>query len=176
MHRYIRTMLLPLLLLLTTQAYADRHFVVSPSVGNASISNIKGYSDANFIRLDGSYYPQPLIGLNVFATQYQDFNSNGNGNAVAIKVTGYGVGVVGKWPLDEHFQPYVRADYMLWNAEASALGRNPLASDKGGSLGLALGAQFPIKSRFGIKVEVSGYNKVSDANLRQFSLGLTVEF
>lgn len=176
MHRQIRRLVLPLLLLLATHAHADRHFVVSPSVGTSSVSNIQGYKNAVFVRVDGSYYPVPVFGINVFGAGYENFKSSGSGHAISIKMSGYGVGVIGKWPVHERVHPYIRADYMLWKAEVSALGKSPLASDSGGSAGLAIGAQFPIWNRIGVKAEVSGYNKVSDANLRQFSVGLTVEF
>lgn len=176
MHRQIRRLLLPLLLLSATHAYAERHFVVSPSVGSSSVSNIKGYKDAAFVRVDGSYFPVPVFGVNVFGAGYEDFKSSSSGQAISIKMSGYGVGVIGKWPLHERVHPYIRADYMRWKAEVSALGKNPLASDSGGSAGLALGAQFPIWNRIGVKAEFSGYNKISDANLRQFSVGVTVEF
>jgi len=83
--------------------------------------------------------------------------------------------VTGRWPVHPHIQPYVRLDYLLWNVEATGLGRT-LAKDSGGSAGFAVGVQFPIKSIYGIKAEVSGYNNVSGADIRQLSLGATFEF
>ena len=174
MKSLFRRLLFSMLLLSATQAYAEKSFMVSPSLGRASISNINGYGDANFLRVDGSFYPIPEFGLNVFAAQYSDFKSS-SGTAVAIKMNGYGAGVIGKWPVHENVQPYVRADYMSWNAEASAFGRS-LSKDNGGSPGLALGVQFPIKRMFGVKAEVAGYNNISGANIRQFSVGLTLKF
>ncbi len=168
-------LLLSLLLLSATHAYAERSFVVSPSVGDASISYINGYNNSPYLRVDGSFHPIPQFGVNLFAASYSGFNSSGSGNAVAIKLSGVGAGVTGRWPVHPHVQPYVRLDYMLWNAESTALGRT-LAKDKGGSAGLAVGVQFPIRSIFGIKAEASSYNKVSGANIRQFSLGATFEF
>ena len=95
--------------------------------------------------------------------------------AVAIKLRGAGLSVTGRWPVSVHVQPYVRADYLFWQAEATGLGRT-LAKDNGRSPGLALGAQFPIKGMFGVKAEVAGYNNVSGADIRQFSVGLTLDF
>lgn len=174
MYHPVCRLLLSLLLLSATHAYAERSFVVSPSVGDASISNISGYNKSSFLRVDGSFYPLPQFGVNLFAVSYPGFKSSGGTN-VAIKLNGVGAGVTGRWPVHPHVQPYVRLDYMQWNAESTALGRT-LAKDKGGSAGLAVGVQFPIRSIFGIKAEASGYNKVSGANIRQFSLGATFEF
>lgn len=175
MDRFIHKLLLSLLLSSATHAYAESSFVISPSVGSASITNIDGYKNSPFVRVDGSFHPLPQFGVNVFVAGYPGFDSSGNGNAVSIKINGYGVGVTGRWPAHPHMQPYVRLDYMQWNAEATGLGRT-LAKEGGGSAGLAVGIQFPIKKFFGIKAEVSGYNNVTGADIRQFSLGPTFEF
>ena len=175
MDRHICRLLLSLLLLSATHAYAERSYVISPSVGGASISNIDGYKNSPYLRVDGSFHPLPQFGINLFVAGYSGFKSSGSGNEVNIKLNGYGAGVTGRWPIHPHVQPYVRVDYMRWNAEATGLGRT-LAKDKGGSAGLAVGIQFPIKSIIGVKAEVSGYNNVSGADIRQFSLGLTLEF
>lgn len=175
MNHFIHRLLLSLLLLSATNASAEKSFVVSPSVGSTSISNIDGYKNSPFLRVDGSFYPLAQFGINVFVTSYPGFDNRGNGNDITIKLTGYGAGVTGRWPVHPHVQPYVRVDYMKWDAKATGLGRT-LAKDKGGSAGLAVGMQFPIKKIFGIKAEVSGYNNVSGADIRQLSLGLTLEF
>ncbi|MBI5891346.1 MAG: hypothetical protein HZB47_11825 [Nitrosomonadales bacterium] len=167
-------LLLTLLLLSATHAYAEMSFAVSPSVGDASISNIGGYQNSNYARIDGSFYPLPELGINVFGASYTGFKSSG-GNEVSIKLTGYGTGVTGRWPVHPHVQPYVRVDYLLWKATSTGLGRT-LGTDTGGSAGLAAGVQFPIKRFFGLKAEASAYNNVSGADIRQFSLGAVFEF
>lgn len=175
MDRFVHKLLLSLLLLSATHVHAESSFVVSPSAGGASVANIDGYRQSPFVRVDGSFHPLPQFGINVFVAHYPGFDSGGGGNNVSIKINGYGAGVTGRWPVHPHAQPYVRADYMRWSAEASGLGRT-LAKDNGGSAGLAVGMQFPIKRIFGIKVEASGYNNVSGADIRHLSLGLTLEF
>jgi hypothetical protein len=175
MDRFIRTLLLTLPLLSASHVYAEGSFVVSPSVGSASVSNIGGYRNSPNLRVDGSFYPLPEFGINAFYANYPGFDSSGSGNSVSVKISGFGAGVIGRWPVRPYMQPYVRVDYMRWNAESTGLGRT-LAKDKGGSAGLAVGMQFPIRRIFGIKAEVSGYNNVSGADIRQFSLGLTLEF
>jgi hypothetical protein len=168
-------LLLSLLLLSATQAYANGTFAVSPSAGVASISNINGYGNSTYLRVDGGFYPLPEIGVNLFVVNYFGFKSNVGGSNVEIKVNGFGPGITGRWPVHPHVQPYARIDYMRWNAESKGFGRT-LAKDKGGSTGLAVGVQFPIKSYYGVKAEVSGYNNVSGANIRQFAVGATFEF
>lgn len=175
MDRVIHTLFLSLLLLSTAHVRAESTFIISPSVGGASISNIGGYDKSPFVRIDGSFHPLPQFGINVFVAHYPGFDASGGGNDVSIKINGYGAGVTGRWPVHPHAQPYVRVDYMRWDAEATGLGRT-LAKDKGGSAGLAVGMQFPIRRIFGIKAELSGYNNVSGADIRQLSLGLTLEF
>lgn len=175
MDRFVHNLLLTLLLSSATHVYAAGSFVISPSLGGASISNIDGYYNSPFLRVDGGFYPIPQFGVSVFVSGYSGFDSSGGGNNVTIKVNGYGAGVTGRWPVHPHMQPYVRLDYMQWNAEANGLGRT-LAKENGGSTGLAVGVQFPIKKFFGIKAEVSGYRDVSGANIRQYSLGPTFEF
>jgi hypothetical protein len=175
MDRFFSRLLLSLLLLSATHVYARGVFVVSPSVGEASIGNLNGYDNSLFVRVDGSYQPIPQFGVNLFAASYSGFKSNGGGTGVTIKLNGYGAGVTGRWPVQPYMQPYVRVDYMLWNAESTGLGRT-LAKDHGGSAGLAVGMQFPIKSIYGVKVEIFRYNNVSGANIRQLSLGLTLDF
>ena len=174
MDRYINILLLPLLLT-ATPAAAERSYAVSPTLGYATISNIDGYKDASNIRIEGSFYPVPQFAANLFVVSYAGFESSGAGNPVTLNVNGYGAGVTGRWPVHPHVQPYVRLDYMMWSAEATGLGRT-LGKDQGGSAGFALGMQFPIKKIFGAKAEVSGYNDISGANIRQFSLGATFEF
>lgn len=175
MNRFIHRLLLSLLLLPAAHVHAENSFVVSPSVGAASISNIDGYKTAAYLRVDGSFYLLPQLGVNVFVANYPGFDSSGSGNEVTIKMNGYGAGVLGKWPVHPHVQPYVRVDYMLWNAEATGLGRT-LAKDRGGSAGFAVGMQFPIISLFGVRAEVAGYNNISGADIRQISVGATFEF
>lgn len=175
MERFIRKLFLAMLLLPATHVHAESSFIVSPSVGGASISNIDGYDKSPFVRIDGSFHPLPQFGINVFVAHYPGFDASGGGNDVSIKLTGYGAGVTGRWPVHPHMQPYVRLDYMRWHAEATGIGRT-LANDKGGSAGLAMGLQFPIRRIFGIKAELSGYNNVSGADIRQLSIGLTLEF
>ncbi len=174
MDRNIYGVIVSLLLLVATPAFADKSFMVSPSVGNASINNISGYKNAYIARVDAAFFPIPEFGVGVFALASSEFRSSG-GQDVFVKVTGPGLGVTGRWPAHPHMQPYARADYLFWTAEANGLGR-ALGKESGGSAGLALGVQFPIKRFLGIKTEVSGYNKVSGAQIRQFSVGLTFEF
>ncbi len=174
MDRLIHRVLFSLLLLSATHAYAERTYAVAPSVGYASISNMDGYDNSAYVRVDGTFHPIPQVGVGVFVASYPGFKSSA-GNEVTIKVNGYGVGVTGRWPVHPHVQPYVRLDYMMWDAEAEGFGRT-LAKDSGGSPGLALGAQFPIKGFFGLKAEVSGYSNVSGADIRQFSVGAMFEF
>jgi hypothetical protein len=175
MERSIVRLLFSLLLLSATQAYARGTFVISPSVGSASISNISGYKESSVARLDAGYFPLPELGVGLFGIGYSDFKSNGSGNAVAIKLSGYGPSVTGRWPVHPNVQPYVRLDYLFWKAESTGLGRT-LANDKGGSAGLAAGVHFPIKRFLGAKVEVSRYNNVSGADIQQFSIGAVFEF
>lgn len=175
MDRFIHKLLLSLLLLSATHVYAESSFVVSPSVGSASVSNIAGYKNSPFLRVDGTFHPLPQFGVNVFVAGYPGFDSSSGAHDITIRVTGGGAGVIGRWPVHSHVQPYVRLDYMLWNVRSIALDRT-LAKDTGGSAGFAAGVQFPIKKFFGIKAEASSYNNVSDADIRQFSVGLTFEF
>jgi len=174
MHCFIK-LSFSLLLFSATHAYADGgSFVISPSVGRASISNIDGYEKSRFVRIDGSLYPQPQFGIGVFAARYPAFDASGSGNNVSIKLDGYGAGMTGRWSFNQNVQAYVRVEYMRWKVEASGLNRT-LAKDEGGSAGLAVGMQFPVKGSFGIKAEAAGYNNVSGADIRQLSLGLTFE-
>jgi hypothetical protein len=175
MDRLIHKLLPALLLIASMHAHADSSFLVSPSLGTASISNLDGYTSSPLIRVDGSFHPIPQFAVGVFVANLTGFESTGSGNAVSIQVNGYGAGVTGRWPVHPHVQPYARLDYMMWSAESTGLGRT-LAKDQGGSAGLALGVQFPIKKIFGVKAEFSGYNNVSGANIRQFSVGATFEF
>jgi hypothetical protein len=163
------------LLLSATHAYARGTFAISPSAGSASISNVSGYKESSFARVDAGYFPLPELGVGLFGITYSDFKSSGSGNAVAIKLSGYGPSVTGRWPVHPNVQPFVRLDYLVWRAESTGLGRS-LANDKGGSAGFAAGVHFPIKGLFGAKVEMSRYNNVSGANIQQFSVGAVFEF
>jgi len=59
-------------------------------VGGASISNINGYKNSSYLRVDGSFHPLPELGINLFAVGYSGFKSSGGGNEVTIKLTGFG--------------------------------------------------------------------------------------
>lgn len=174
MERYAKELLV-IMLLLASPASAEMGFMVSPSVGSAGISNIDGYENSPFLRVDGGLYPIPQFGVNVFAVSYPGFKTSGAGTDVTIKINGYGVGLSGRWPAHPHMQPYARLEYMQWNAEASAFGQT-FAKDNGGSAGLALGMEFPVKRFLGIKTELCGYNDVSGANIRQLLLAATFRF
>jgi len=182
MDRFVCKMIAALLLLPAAQACArDWSGMVSPSVGVATVSNISGYKDAAFARVDAAFFPTPEFGVGVFGIGYDDFKTDSNSSAGAdIKVDGFGISVTGRWPLHPRVAPYARAEYMRWSAEATALGQK-LARQRGGSPGITLGLQFPIVQfpvlrSLGVKVEFSAYNKISDADIRQISSGLILEF
>jgi hypothetical protein len=174
MQRILHAASLASLLLLATPARAEISFAVAPSVGGATISNFSNYRDSAFARVDGTFFLLPEFGFNVFGTGYSGFETR-NGNEITIKVSGVGAGVIGRWPVHPHVQPYARLEYFSWRAEASGL-NTTLGTESGGSPGLAIGLHFPIKKFFGLKAEVAGYNKVSDANIRQISIGGMFEF
>lgn len=175
MNLHIIRWVLALLLLSATQAYARGTFVVSGMAGSASPGTGSGFSNSNLVRLDGGYFLLPEFGFNLSVANYNSFTSLGSGTRIDIKITGGALGVVGKWPVHPHVQPYVRLDYMRWNAKATGLNRT-LGTDQGGSAGLAVGVQVPIKKIFGAKAEVSGYNNVSGVNIRQIAIGWVLEF
>lgn len=168
-------LLLSILLLSTMRAHAEGDFVISASLGNASIGNISGYDNSSHTRIDGSFFPRQEFGMNIFRTRYSGFDSSGGGNNVSIAVDGYGLGVTRRWLRHTRAQPYVRIEYMRWSAEANGLNRI-LAKDKGGSAGLATGVLLPVRGMFGITAELAGYNNVSDADIWQWSLGLAFTF
>lgn len=171
---------LPLLMFMQSlPVYADiydAHTVaLAGSIGKASINNIDGYQSANNLRIDAIFYPLDWLETNAFYTRYADFKPHTGSNGVAIQVSGFGAGVTGRWQMHPQMQPFVRIEYLRWDAEASALNR-VLARDRGGSAGLALGAQFPMSNTYALKAEASGFNDVSGAHIRQFSLGMMFEF
>jgi hypothetical protein len=165
------------LFLTLTQAQArDWSIQISPSAGRASIANVDGYQPANYTRLDAAFFPIPEFGAGVFGISYQNFKpAGGNGTNTTINVNGSGISLTGRWIAGAHVRPYIRAEYMSWRARASALGQT-LQDQNGWSPGFTLGVQFPFSRVVGAKVEMTRYNKISDANIRQFSLGLTFEF
>ncbi|MBU1425003.1 MAG: porin family protein [Gammaproteobacteria bacterium] len=175
MNLHIIRWVFALLLLSATQAYAGGTFVVSGMAGGASPGDGSGYNNSTLVRLDGGYFLLPEFGFNLSVANYNGFKTSGSGTEIDIKITGGALGVVGKWPVHPHVQPYVRLDYMRWNAEATGLNRT-LGKDQGGSAGLAVGVQVPIKKIFGAKAEVSGYNNVSGVNIRQIAIGWVLEF
>ena len=150
-------------------------FGVSTAMGSASISNVDGYGSASYFRLDGRIHPIPPLAIHLFITEYEDFRHSGEEHRVAIGIRGQGVGVSGRWPLHRHVVPYARLDYLRWQAKARGLGRT-LARDDGNSLGLTAGAHFPIRRHFGLYAELSGFNDVSGADLRQHSIGVMFSF
>lgn len=175
MERYFRNLILALLVLPAAPLHAEFSFSISPSLGEASLSNIDGYDDATYLRIDGTFYPLPQLGVGVFSTFYDDFESSSGGNDIAIALDGIGVGLMGRWPLTPHVQPYLRGDYLKWNAKATGLGRT-LARDDGVSLGAAVGVHFPLIKGFGLRAEHARYDDVSGADLRQTSLAWILEF
>lgn len=170
-----------LLLLAGCQTATAASFMVSNSLGSASISNIDGYEDATYFRLDGSFFLFPQLGFNIFAVDYNDFDYNNSDfgvtptNRVSLALKGNGLGVTGRWPMHPHFQPYARAEYFNWDLEARSLNRT-IGKDSGGSMGVAVGAQFPIRRFFGLKAEMLRYEDISGADINHMAIGLTFEF
>lgn len=185
MDRLSRHILFSLLLLSCGQAFAAPTFILSPSVGEASISDIDDYSSAAYLRIDATLFIKPQLGLNFFLTDSSDFrlndadyryyDSSNLEHPVSLYLKGRGIGVTGKWPLHPHVQPYVRADYFDWKLEARALNRT-VGRDHGGSIGLAIGVQLPLYSRFGIKAEALRYFDISGTDIDQLALGWTFAY
>ncbi len=182
MDRLLRAFFL-LLLFAVSPVVTAASFMVSNSAGSASISNLDGYDNAMYLRLDVGYFPIPQIGFNIFINDYDDFQyneayslfSNTATNAVDLVLKGRGVGVTGRWPINTHFQPYLRAEYYDWDLEARSLNRT-VGKDSGGNLGIVVGAQFPVRKFFGFKAEAIRYNDISGADIDHLALGLVFEF
>ena len=171
------------MLFAASPAVTAASFMVSNSAGTASISNLDSYDDVMYLRLDVGFFPIPQIGFNIFINNYDDFQyneadslfSNTATNAVDLVLKGRGVGVTGRWPVNAHFQPYLRAEYFDWDLEARSLDRT-VGKDSGGNLGIAVGAHFPIRKFFGFKAEAIQYNDISGADIDHLALGLVFEF
>ena len=164
-----------LLLSSVSNSHAESSFVFTPSIGTATVSNISGYSSAFSSRFDGLFFIIPQLGFNVFYNNYEDFKTTGSGTPVSLSLIRYGLGIIARWPINKHVQPYVRAEYFSWDSKAKSLG-NTIGTDKGYSNGLALGIHFPIKRFFGLKLELQRSNNVSGATIDQVSLGTAFEF
>lgn len=179
MESLLRHLFITLILLFGNSATAETSFIVSPGIGKASINNINGYKDTAYIRVDGSFFPLPQLGFNLFYTDYADFESNSGGTPVSLSLRGYGIGALGTWPLNHQVQPFARGEYFTWDSEAYSLGVTA-GKDRGSSIGLALGVQFPLKLNIkkftGLKVEVLRYKDISSADIDQFSFAAIFEF
>ncbi len=184
MDRSLKNLFFSLLLLAGCQTATAASFMVSNSLGSASISNIDGYENAAYFRLDGSFFLFPQLGFNIFIVDYTDFDYNNSdfgptasttNNRVSLALKGNGFGVTGRWPMHPHFQPYARAEYFNWDLEARSLDRT-IGKDNGGSMGIAVGAQFPIRRFFGLKAEALRYEDISGADINQMAIGLAFEF
>lgn len=163
------------LYLCVTNAHAESSFVVTPSIGTATVSNIDGYSSAFSTRFDALFFIIPQLGFNIFYNNYDDFKTTGSGTPVSLSLYRYGLGAIARWPINKHIEPFIRAEYFSWNSEAKSLGYT-IGADKGNSSGVALGIHFPIKKFFGLKLELQRSNEVSGATIDQFSLGTAFEF
>lgn len=182
MDRLVNAFLFSLLLLCGSQAATAASFMVSNSAGSASVSNIDGYDRAVYLRLDGAFFMTPQLGVNIFIVDYDDFDYNeadafytATGHSTSLVLKGVGFGIIGRLPLNAHFQPYARAEYFDWDLEARALDRT-VGKDSGGTVGIAVGAQIPVRKFFGFRGEVLRYEDISGADIEQFGLGLTFEF
>lgn len=172
MESLLRNLFITLLVFFSSSATAETSFMVSPSLGTG---NVSGYHNTGYIRIDGSFYPMPQLGFNLFYADYADFETKNGGTPASLSLNGYGVGVVGRWPLHLNIQPFIRGEYFSWDSEVNSLG-GTVGADSDFSTGFALGVQFPIKNFFGLKVEVFRYSDVSGADIDQFSFGATFEF
>lgn len=175
MDRLLRCLLFSLLLFPISEVYADNTLMISPSVGTASVSNIDGYDNSQFFRVDGTLFPIPQVGINIFAVNYQDFENNSGANSVKLTLEGQGFGLIGRWPINEQLQPYLRLEYFSWDVELKAFSHT-ISKDSSNSTGLGLGVQFTLSSGFGLKLEAMRYNDVSGADINQLALGATFEF
>ncbi|MES0328486.1 MAG: hypothetical protein ABUK13_09890 [Gammaproteobacteria bacterium] len=179
MESLLRSLFITFLLFFASCVTAETSFIVSPSFGAASVNNINGYQDTTYARVDGSVYLSPQLGLNLFYADYDDFEGNSGGTPVSLSLSGYGFGVIGKWPLYRQMQPFIRGEFFAWDSEAYSLG-GTVGIDSGFSAGLALGVQFPIEFSIkyftGLKIEVLRYNDISGADIDQFSFGALFKF
>ena len=174
MDSLLRTLLLTVVLVSASATAAESTFMVSPVLGVAS-ETAGNVDDSRYMRIDGSFYPLPQLGINLFFIRYDDFEAKGGGVPVSISLGGGGAGVIGRWRPAEYVEPFVRAEYLLWNSEATSLNQT-LGSDSGGSFGIATGAMFPITSLFGLKLELLRYAEISGSDFNHLSLGLMFEF
>lgn len=175
MKQILRSLLLALLLLPVQHALADEmKFGLTGHAGSASISNFSAFSNSRYLRLSGNLDVNEMLSFSLFGTRYSGFTSGG-ANPTEVKLTASGIGATGTWPLHPHLLPYLRVEYMKWSLSSYGFGRT-LASENGGSLGMAAGLRLPVSESAAFLIETSGYNKVSDANIRQYALGLTLTF
>lgn len=170
-----RGLLFILLLAASGTTMAEQSFMISPSFGKASVSNIDDYDDSTHIRIDGSYFIIPEFGINLFAANYSDFETSTDNGTAAISLETYGIGLIGRWQAHPHIQPYLRADFFHWDAELTAFG-DTTGSERDYSSSVALGVLFPIASIFGLKLEGQRYDDISGADINQLSFGVTFEF
>lgn len=171
-----RGLIFTLLLATSGTTVAEQSFMISPSFGKASVSDVDNYENSTHLRFDGTYYIIPEFGLNLFVTDYAAFETSLDyGSEASIDLDGYGIGFVGRWPAHSHIQPYLRAEYFAWDAELTAFGHT-IGKDSDYSTGIALGLQLPIASVFGLKLEGERYYDVSGADIDQLTFGLTFEF
>ena len=175
MESLLRSLFISLLVFSGNNVIAETSFMVSPVLGAASVSNINGYRNTTYVRVDGNFYLLPQLGLNLFYADYADFETSSGATPVSLSLNGYGIGVTGRWPLHPHIQPFVRIDYFAWDSKVNSRGKT-VGADSGSSTGFALGILIPIKSFLGLKGEILRYVDVSDADIDQISFGATFQF
>lgn len=177
MERVSKALFFILVLLFGNPVLAEPSFMVSPALGVANIANNDAYESSTFLRVDGSYFFTPQFGLDLFLMGYSDFETKTTGHDIALELNGYGLGVIGRWPLHERVWPYLRAEVLSWRAKAMLINENrKVGSDDGNSLGLAVGVQFPISRLIGLKTEFVRHNDISGADINHFAFGMTFSF
>jgi opacity protein-like surface antigen len=124
-----------------------------------------GYSINEYLSVEAAYVDG--------GTQKDDVN----GFDVAISSEGFLATLLGKWPVNDVFSPYLKLGYASYDTTATVTGGASTFSDSSSDSDLVFGAglEFRLGKRFHLRAEGEKI-KVSDADYRIYTLIATYHF
>lgn len=96
---------------------------------------------------------------------------------IAIDSEGFIAALIGKWPVNDVFAPYLKVGYAFYDTTAKVTGgTSPFSvSSSDSDLAFGGGLELKLRERFGLRAEIEKI-KVPDADYRVYTLAATYRF
>lgn len=176
--KHLKIVGLCLALLVGAQAYAeDSGFYVGAGAGLAheGFTDFRG-NDTAFKVLTG-YSVSKYFAVEAEYVDGGSLEDDVNGLDVAISSDGFIAALIGRWPVNDVFSPYLKLGHAFYDSNIKVSSGTTTTSEPSSDSDLMFGAglEFKLRGRFRLRAEMEKI-KVPDADFRIYSLVAAYQF